>query len=108
MRLKAYSIIVDVKSDFINGKSALYINGVYITDRHGVHAFQCKKTIQAQSLDACIAYGYKIAINNGYRKPTYYTDFGTAFFDNIRILHDSTLHNYPYRYSTIGDDKICL
>ena len=90
---KAYSIIVHIK--YING--VIHINAVYITDNNGVHAYICKETTTAKNMDCVIAYGYMIAINNGYKKPTYYNEFNTIWFNEIRVLDDTTLHNYPYK-----------
>ena len=90
---KAYSIIVHIK--YIDG--VINIKGVYITDKSGAHAFMCKDTTTAENMDCVIAYGYMIAINNGYKKPTYYNEFNTIWFNEIRVLDDTTLHNYPYK-----------
>lgn len=90
---KAYSIIVHIK--YIDG--VIHINAVYITDKNGVHTYTCKETTTAINMDCVIAWGYHIAINNGYKKPTYYNEFNTLWFNEIRVLDDTTLHNYPYK-----------
>lgn len=90
---KAYSIIVHII--YIDG--IININSVYITDNTGAHVYTCKDKTAVDNMDCVIAYGYMVAINNGYKKPTYYTEFNTIWFNEIRILDDTTLHNYPYK-----------
>ena len=102
MKLKAYSIIVNITRGFIeDNKAVIFVNSVIITDKNGAHEYQNKDTTPYTDMNAVIGHGYNIAINNGYQKPKMYQEFNALWFNNICVLDCGTLHNYPYKGITL-------